>query len=149
VAENFDGISTYRSEVSIAQISDGTSNTIFVAEKFMRPDQYETGDSCVDNNSLFQGNDWDTNRWVVGGRVRGSNHLNPTSADELDRTKILQRMPLQDRLGDDSCQRRFGSSHPAGFYASLCDGSVQFIEYAIDEWVYYSFGSRDDGIVAQ
>lgn len=142
--ENFDGISTYRSEVEIAQITDGTSNTMLVGEKYMNTLQYDTGDGCADNNSLFQGNDWDTNRWVVG--------LRPPSARfttvEIDSTKRTQRMPQQDTPGFENCTRRFGSVHSAGFYSSFCDGSVRLISYDIDEWVYYAYGSRNDGRVA-
>lgn len=139
----FDGVSTYRSEVKIAQITDGTTNTMLVAEKYMNSNQYETGDGCADNNSLFQGNDWDTNRWVVGvadGRTRGG--------PQIDATKLQQRSPKQDTPGFENCTRRFGSVHPSGFLSSFCDGSVQLITYDVDEWVYYGYGSRDDGNVA-
>ena len=147
--ESFDGLSTYRSEVTIAQITDGTSNTLFVAEKYMNPNQYDTGDGCADNNSLFQGNDWDTNRWIVGGstmRARPVLHLDPSNPDELDSTKLQERMPRQDTPGFENCTKRFGSVHAAGFNASFCDGSVRVVSYDVDPWVYYSYGSRDDGV---
>lgn len=143
LAENFDGISTYRSEVKISQITDGTTNTIMVAEKYMNPNQYDTGSGCADNNSIFQGNDWDTNRWIVGiadGARRGG--------PAIDDTKRTQRMPRQDTPGFENCTRRLGSVHSAGFYTSLCDGSVRLITYDVDEWVYYSYGSRNDGRIA-
>ncbi len=150
--EHFDGVSTYRSEVSIAQITDGTSNTLLVAEKYLNPNDYDTGRSCVDNNSLFQGNDWDTNRWVVGGTLMRARpvyiHLDPGSPDELDSTKTAERMPRQDTPGFEGCTKRFGSVHSAGLNGSFCDGSVRFISYDIDPWVYYSYGSRNDGAAA-
>ncbi len=144
VAENFDGLSTYRSEVSIAQITDGTSNTMLMGEKYMNPLQYDTGDGCADNNSLFQGNDWDTNRWVVGLRLPANNRR-PVTEFVIDSNKRAERMPRQDTPGFENCTKRFGSVHSAGFYAAFCDGSVRLVNYDIDEWVYYGYGSRDDG----
>ncbi len=143
---NFDGLSTYRSEVSIAQITDGTSNTLLVGEKYMNPLQYDTGDGCADNNSLFQGNDWDTNRWVVGLVVPANNR--PVTAQRIDSDSRDLRMPRQDTPGFENCTRRFGSVHAAGFNAGFCDGSVRLVSYDIDEWVYYGYGSREDGVAA-
>ena len=141
--EVFDGISTYRSEVKISQVTDGTSNTILIAEKYMNSNQYESGDGCADNNSLFQGNDWDTNRWVPEfiRSIGGGN--DPT---KLDPNSIQVRKPQQDTPGFENCTERFGSSHSAGFFASLCDGSVQFYAYDIDDTAYATLGIRNDGL---
>ncbi len=59
----FDGISTVISEVKLGQVSDGTSKTMFIGEKYLNPEYYLTGSACVDNNAITQGNDWDVNRW--------------------------------------------------------------------------------------
>ncbi|MEM9658892.1 MAG: DUF1559 domain-containing protein [Planctomycetota bacterium] len=139
--DNFDGLSTYRSEVSMAMITDGSSNTMLIGEKYMNPNQYDTGDGCADNNSLFQGNDWDTNRWVPGVSTRDPNIVDPI--------KEAERMPRQDTPGFENCTRRFGSVHTAGFNAVHCDGSVHLIEYEIDPLAYYARGSRNDGNIAQ
>ncbi len=128
---NFDGISTVRSEVTIAQIKDGTTKTIMVGEKYLNPNYYETGDSCVDNNSINQGNDWDVNRWFP--RLLG----NGTVQNEAE------RMPRQDTPGFENCTKRFGSAHPSRFHAVFCDGSVSGIDYEIEPEVYASWGSRN------
>ena len=60
----FDGMSGLLSEVKPAHIVDGSSRTIFAAEKYMNPLQYYTGSGCADNTSCYQGTDWDVNRWV-------------------------------------------------------------------------------------
>jgi prepilin-type processing-associated H-X9-DG protein len=36
----------------------------------------------------------------------------------------------------------FGSAHPAGLNMAFCDGSVQFISFAIDPQVHSQAGSR-------
>jgi len=145
---DFDGISTYRSEVKIAQISDGTSNTIMIGEKYMNPNQYDTGAGCADNNSLFQGNDWDNNRWVVGTNESSNPRSNGANARQINTTKVNERMPRQDTPGFENCTKRFGSAHGAGFYSAYCDGSVHLVSYDIDEFAYYALGSREDGTVA-
>ena len=40
---------------------------------------------------------------------------------------------------------RFGSSHPDGFNLLLCDGSVRFLSYTVDQLTFHRFGYRNDG----
>jgi len=124
IIKNFNGISTEQSEVRPAHITDGASNTMFCAEKYMNSKQYETGKGCSDNNSAYQGNDWDLNRWVGTGS---------------------DRKPRQDTPGFEDCTRRFGSAHSSGFQTALCDGSVHLISYSIDQNVFTNLGNRKDG----
>ena len=125
----FDGIATERSEVKLRQVKDGTSHTILVAEKSLNPLQYQTGDNCADNNSIFQGNDWDNVRWVptvTRGRL----------------LKVTERMPITDTPGYENCSERFGSAHTSVFQSVFCDGSVRAIGYDIDMWVWAAAGTR-------
>lgn len=130
--DQFDGVSGVRSEVTMAKISDGTSKTVFVGEKYLNPLYYHTGGSCVDNNSNSQGNDWDVNRWFPTGR-KGM-----TSIRAWD-----QRRPMQDTPGFENCTQRMGSAHSSGVQMVYCDGSVHTVEYGVNEWVYAALGSRN------
>ena len=109
ISAGFNGISSVRTEIRSAHVRDGASNTIMVAEKYLNPNYYSDGTSCVDNNSVFQGNDWDTNRWFPG--VDGAG--NPTNLD---------RAPMQDTPGFENCTKRMGSAHVGQFFAVYCDG---------------------------
>jgi prepilin-type N-terminal cleavage/methylation domain-containing protein len=133
--DHFDGVSSERSQIQSGHIRDGLSNTIFAGEKYLNPNKYETGNDGADNNSMFQGNDWDVNRWVTAvdsnGQVSGGN------ADA--------RRPRQDTPDFDTMAERFGSAHAGGFFAVFCDGSVRKIDYAIDLKVYSFLGNRKDG----
>jgi prepilin-type N-terminal cleavage/methylation domain-containing protein/prepilin-type processing-associated H-X9-DG protein len=129
---NFNGISTERSEVQPAHIKDGLSNTICFGEKYLNPDYYYSGNSCVDNNSAFQGNDWDVNRWVPMIDANGNVTENGCR-------------PRQDTPGFENCTYRFGSSHASGFNVAMCDGSVRALDYAIDLKIYACLGIRNDG----
>ncbi len=115
------GVTYVRSEVMIAHIRDGTSNTYFAAEKYMRPEDYNTGTCPADNTSMYQGHDWDVMRWAN---------------QSLD--------PRQDRPGMLHFQA-FGSVHAGGFQAVFCDGSVRNISYSVDPVIHERLANRQDG----
>ena len=130
----FDGIATERSEVKMRQIKDGTSHTLLIAGKSLNPLQYETGDNCADNNSVFQGNDWDSVRWVPG--LRGG-RLVPAEA--------LARRPMRDTPGFENCSERFGSAHSSIFNSVFCDGSVRSQSFDVDLVTWAAAGTRAKG----
>jgi prepilin-type N-terminal cleavage/methylation domain-containing protein/prepilin-type processing-associated H-X9-DG protein len=119
------GISYRRSEVTIENITDGTSRTLYAAEKYMNPHQYYTGSGCSDNNTAYEGYDWDLNRWS-----------HPTASN---------RKPRQDTPGFENCTQRFGSAHSVGFNAVFCDGSVKLLSYSINQAIFSYLGNRKDG----
>ena len=121
--ENFHGISSERSQIGLKDIPDGASNTYLAGEKYLNPNYYYTGNSCVDNNSVYQGNDWDTNRWVGNSDTY---------------------RPMQDTPGFEDCTSRFGSAHVYGVQMVMCDGSVHQITYTIDGQVHEYLGNRRD-----
>ena len=125
------GVVYYRSEVTIAKISDGTSKTIFAGEKYLRPEAYAyTMPSFGDNQSMYTGFEWDNTR--LTRHVPGD----PNSEVYL---------PRQDRIGYGNV-RAFGSAHAGGFVATLCDGSARTISYDVDPEAYRRFGNRHDGL---
>ncbi|MCA9235249.1 MAG: DUF1559 domain-containing protein [Planctomycetales bacterium] len=133
----FDGISTEQSEVELREITDGTTKTLLIGEKFLASDRYDTGTDYADNGSAFNGNDWDTTRWVP--------QWNPTRGGQLVPATVIARQPQPDTPGVANGSEQFGSAHAAVFQASMCDGSVRGIGYDIDKEVLASLGSRSDG----
>ncbi len=120
--QKFNGPVVPRIPVELNQIEDGTSNTVLVAEKFMNPDFEGV---CSDNNSLFQGYDWDVIRWMK----------------HTDRF-----LPDNDNLEiDKGCSTRFGGAHSGVVQAAYCDGSVRAISLDIDPEAWEKFGVRNDG----
>ncbi|MEZ6070995.1 MAG: DUF1559 domain-containing protein [Pirellulales bacterium] len=116
------GICHLRSEIKFAQITDGTSNTYLIGEKYLRPETYTTGDDPGDNESMYMGENGDIIRWAN-----------------------LQIGPLQDRVGG-TFWPHWGSSHSAGLNMSFCDGSVHLIHYGIDLENHRRLGNRKDGL---
>ena len=117
------GISYARSEVTVAEVRDGTSNTYMVGEKYITPDFYTTAQGSGNNQSMYQGHDPDVVRYPR-----------------------MDQLSKQDRPGDSSYYC-FGSAHSGGCNFVLCDGSVRAISYAIDPTTHYRLGNRADGQV--
>jgi len=115
------GVMFLRSEISVARVRDGTSNTYLVGEKFLNPDNYTNGKDSSDNTTMFQGHDVDVNRWTD-----------------------LGRLPMQDRPGG-GLYWRFGSAHSGGCNFVFCDGSVHSISYAVEAEIHRCLGNRKDG----
>jgi prepilin-type N-terminal cleavage/methylation domain-containing protein len=132
-----DGPVIPRFPVSIREISDGTSNTVLVAEKHLRVDFNADSsgafllNTCADNNSLWSGYDWDVIRWATtrptglpGGQARYT--------------------PQPDTVLDHECAVNFGSAHASGFNAVRCDGSVESIAFDIDPKTFELACRRND-----
>jgi prepilin-type N-terminal cleavage/methylation domain-containing protein len=121
-AIEYNGVSFERSEVSLKHVTDGSSNTYLIGEKYLISSQYETGTDSADNET-----------WCSG-----FNNDNFRSAHDL---------PQPDR-SDFSSDLIFGSAHSAGFYMARCDGSVDLVSYDIDLKVHQAGGNRADGTIA-
>ena len=117
------GIGYTHDIVSLAEVRDGSSNTLMVGEKYLNADRYEDGVSSGDDHGAYAGFNRDADRWA------GSS---------------LSLSPMQDRAGYENTSR-FGSAHAGGFNVALCDGSVPTLSYAIDLETYRRLGNRRDG----
>jgi len=112
------GVSHLRSEVK--KVEDGLTKTYLAAEKYLNPDHYTNGHDGADNTSMYQGHDWDVNRWA--------NNVN---------------RPHQDRPGYTNFNS-FGSPHSASFHAVFCDASIKSISYNIDPDTHRRLADRND-----
>jgi hypothetical protein len=120
----FTGICFERSEVTIGDVSDGTTNTYVVGEKYVNPDHYTDGYDGGDREAIYVGFANDNHRLAYPSATYA---------------------PLQDTPGFGS-QVAFGSAHAAGFNAVFCDGSVHSISYQIEPTVHALLANRKDGL---
>lgn len=115
------GVSFQRSTIRLAEITDGTSNTFMVGEKYLNPQDYSTGNDGADNECAMAGFD-------------------------NDNFRVTFYPPLRDRLGTVAMEH-FGSAHPGAVNMAICDGSVRSVSYTIDSTTFKSLGSRSGGEV--
>jgi prepilin-type N-terminal cleavage/methylation domain-containing protein len=111
--------------VKLRQITDGTSHTLMLGEKYINPDRYDTGTDLSDNESMYIGFNYDTSRFAM-----------------------QDIPPQQDRPGDDYEWEAFGSAHAAVMYVAYCDGSIHPLSYGIDPVIFSRIGGRDEGGIA-
>jgi prepilin-type N-terminal cleavage/methylation domain-containing protein len=94
------------SEVQLAQITDGTSNTFMIGERHLR---------CL------------AGTWI-GAR-------NPPGPDMYSSYYVLGRASLKINHpttgSHNSCTEGFSSAHPGGVYFASCDGSVRWVDEQI------------------
>jgi prepilin-type N-terminal cleavage/methylation domain-containing protein/prepilin-type processing-associated H-X9-DG protein len=110
------GVIFQRSEIKIADITNGTSNTYLFGEKYLNPASYYTQDDESDDEAMYIGMD----NCVIRSTA------NP---------------PMHDRRGVQDGYR-FGSAHDAGCNMLYCDGRVEFVAYTIDPAVHRRAGNR-------
>jgi prepilin-type N-terminal cleavage/methylation domain-containing protein len=121
-ASNYEetGVVQYRYPLRIADITDGTSNTLLVGEKRLN----------VGRLGVRQPDD-------------DTGYASGFDADVIRKTTLTPAPDYRAPTGDG--EWRFGSSHHGGFNALLADGSVRKLSFSIDATVFRLLGERKDG----
>lgn len=117
------GIFFLNASVDYEQVSDGTSNTIFIGEKFTDRQQ-DLG-------------------WMSGTRWT---LRNTGPAINANKSKTWGAEPTADQeVSDPLTVGGFGSYHPGGGNFAFGDGHVRFLAETIDVATYQQLGHRADG----
>jgi prepilin-type N-terminal cleavage/methylation domain-containing protein/prepilin-type processing-associated H-X9-DG protein len=123
-ASNYEetGVVLYKRTTRMLDVTDGTSNTLLIADK----------------------------RLNIGklGRSQNDDDTGYASGFDQDVIRYTSRAPAPDYSaprGDGDL--RFGSSHTGRFNAVFVDGSVHPISYTIDPTVFRYLGAKSDGQV--
>jgi prepilin-type N-terminal cleavage/methylation domain-containing protein/prepilin-type processing-associated H-X9-DG protein len=122
-ASNLEGTGVMQVDYAtrIEEITDGTSNTLLVAEK------------CLSLTNLGQRQDADD--------------IGYTSGWGGDTIRYTDKSPIPDYWSPTAEEELFGSSHPGGFNALFADGSVHTLRYGLDPTVFARLGDISDGEV--
>ncbi|MFO0901021.1 MAG: DUF1559 domain-containing protein [Pirellulales bacterium] len=118
------GIIANRSEFKLGDITDGTTNTYLIGEKYLNADEYESGVGLGDDQTVYSGDERDV--------VRFARDFPPT----------------RDFLGLDNTWG-FGSPHASAFNMAYCDGSVRSVNYTIAVDTHRYLANRADGNAVQ
>jgi prepilin-type processing-associated H-X9-DG protein len=110
----YNGIVFQRSEVTMAMIKDGTTNTYLVGEKYCCPNFYTANTDDFDSESPYNGDDDDNERTGWGAPIQDTLDYYPLAVGTIS---------------------LFGSAHDSGLNMAFCDGSVHQISYSIDSHV--------------
>jgi prepilin-type N-terminal cleavage/methylation domain-containing protein/prepilin-type processing-associated H-X9-DG protein len=129
------GLSHQRSQVTMNDIKDGSSNTFLIGEKCINRNHYTDGKDMGDCATMYCGGDMEVLRWTgyVGTIGVGVN----------------DHLPRQDTpsfISEGTKMQWFGSAHLGVFNMSFCDGSVRSINYSIDAETFRCLGNRKDGL---
>ena len=117
------------------KLTDGSSKTILVAEKYVRVDAYEGKD-----DGSGEGYNSDDKGWTDGW-----------DPDTM-RSTCFAPVPDSSGLDDNGTYKTgnvvfFGSAHTGGINAAFADGSVRRISYDVEPVTFNFMGWRDDGEV--
>jgi len=127
-------VPTTGNPLTMAAITDGTSNTLLVGEKWLYYQWYDDrtsgGGSCIDNEGWCNG--WDNDTICFSG----------TTSYAAPNDIVL---PIQDTTLGWSCGLVFGSAHAGSFGCMMCDGSVHFVTYNLNPTNWHNLCSRNDG----
>ena len=128
--DQFTGVCHLRYGAMLKTIVDGASKTYLLGEKHLSPEDYTSGSSPGDNETLYSGYCTDLHRFV--GNLASED---PLLAPWPDSREVSQAIPGF---------LRFGSAHPQSLGMAYCDGSVRWISYDIDPLLHFRAGHRAD-----
>jgi prepilin-type processing-associated H-X9-DG protein len=111
----------FYTRINFEHIADGSSNTMVIGEKRLRPSLYDIGD-WYDDIGWADGWDPDTMRSTIC----------PMAAD-ADEPATFKGLAYT-----------FGSAHPSGMNAGFADASVRHLNYEIDRELFNQLGGRAD-----
>ena len=138
------GVSHQWSEITLAQITDGTSRTLMVGEKYLNPDRYFDGQDWADDGSAFMGMDRDVNGFMGSSSLTASRFQQIKNNPSLFNSGRDFLRPTRDTPGVQLAWD-FGSIHANGWFAVFADGRTTLISYDADPFVLLAIAGRNDG----
>lgn len=132
---DMEGIFFCCSKVRMAEISDGTSNTVMIGES-----RWET--FAQDGNQM--------DFWYIGSpQIDPCNCLTGKGATEQSEFCGSTGVPFNARAIPSTSgyvkEQSFTSLHPNGAQFALADGSVRFVAFTVNGVTYQALGSRGNG----
>ena len=150
--EQLSGIVRPMKPVSDKEIRDGSAHTILAGEKYLPPEQYETGSNKGDDSVWLVG--WDTESIRFAPYFDGQNGKPElydgweTKSPTCDEAANADRKPRPDTRGEGISDNviNFGAAHTSFLQVVMVDASVRSIKYAINPKVFGCLCNRADDV---
>ncbi|MDB5313460.1 MAG: putative major pilin subunit [Gemmataceae bacterium] len=127
--------------MQLTQITDGTSNTLLVAEKWLHPQRFNADGG---DNEPWCNAGWDECIVRIGGGTYNHPQLgviDRTPRPDIDAPHSVNASGNPVTIWNQS----FGSSHTGGMNGVLSDGSVRIVRYGLSAPVWAATCSRNGG----
>ncbi|MBQ6616067.1 MAG: DUF1559 domain-containing protein [Thermoguttaceae bacterium] len=150
--EQLSGIVRPMKSVSDKEIRDGSSFTILAGEKYLPPEQYETGSNTGDDSVWLVGWDIESIRFApyFNGQTgkpelyTGWETKKPTCDESANRDRIPRPDTRGEGITGDTIN--FGAAHTSFLQVVMIDASVRSIKYAINPKVFGCLCNRADDV---
>ncbi len=111
------------SAIGLRKVTDGTSHTLLIGEKFHEDPLFDT---WTGNNSGFKM--YQVSAWAWAGGTKGTAHLFGSAAVPLNSqvNAFITSPTSQTLMAQDQRYNAWGSGHPGGVDFVFCDGSARF-----------------------
>jgi prepilin-type N-terminal cleavage/methylation domain-containing protein len=125
-------ITRYQGLNTLQTISDGTSNTLLIGEKHIRPNSLNPRRGRNEDRSIFAGN---------------RNNLSRRAGWQPNGTNDRPLMPPYIQAEHPRANQSFGGPHHGICLFVFCDGSVRPVKLSVDLWTLSYLANRLDGQV--
>jgi prepilin-type N-terminal cleavage/methylation domain-containing protein/prepilin-type processing-associated H-X9-DG protein len=123
--------------VSFKMITDGSSSTLMLGEKFHSDEFFDTWTGGNSGMKMHQ-----VSAWAWAGGMKGAAHVFCSSAVPINSGVRLFTASPNNIGAQDRRYNAWGSGHPGGVNFAKCDGSVTFISDELDQLTLSRLSTR-------
>ncbi len=127
--------------VKFSSITDGTSKTLLIAEKYVRSDNY-LGDANHYSDDRGWSDGWDADQ-MRSTCFLPVNDGDPIGWQDVNLTRYFGDDFKDGPVGGSYNVLQFGSPHTGGINAAFADGSVHSISFDVEVTIFNSLGTRN------
>jgi len=149
-------IRTTAGKMRLGSITDGTSNTLLIAEKWLHPSRYNNSNDGGNNEQAVNAG-WDECVVRCSGGTYTYKYNNGQPAGPSAPNRTIDRTPRPDIEAPNEVDaagnqvtiwnQQFGGPHPGAVMGVQCDGSVRSFKFGIAQATWIAICSRNGGEV--